>query len=81
MVKVARPCAFSASTPPTLPPSMVNWTVPPGMPVPLTGLTVAVKVTLWPRFAAGFRLLVITVLVARRTGPTVWVNVVLVLPR
>ena len=60
---------------------MLNWTVPPGMPVPVTGLTVAVNVTFWPKFADGTRLLVTTVLVARSTGPTVWVNVALVLPR
>ena len=56
---------------------MLNWTVPVGMPVPVTGLTVAVKVMLWPRFAVGTRLLVTTVVVRLNTF---WVKAGLVLP-
>jgi hypothetical protein len=78
---VARPWAFSVRTPPTLLPSMMNWTVPLGMPVPLTGLTVAVNVTFCPKFDDGTRLLVTTVVALRLAGPTVWVIVGLVLAR
>ena len=60
---------------------MLNWTVPAGMPVPVTGRTVAVNVMFWPRFADGLRLLVTTVVVARSAEPTVWVSVGLVLVR
>ena len=34
---------------PKFEPSTVNCTVPGGLPVPMTGLTVAVKVTDWPK--------------------------------
>ena len=52
------------------------------MPVPVIGRTVAVNVVLWPKLADGTaRLLVITVLLARRPGPDSLVNVGLVEPR
>jgi hypothetical protein len=60
---------------------MENWMVPVGVPVPVTGLTVAVKVMLWPRFADGFRFPVTTVEVGRSSEPTVWVSVGLELAR
>src|SRR4249919_542378 len=78
---VARPWAFRVTSAPTFAPSMLNWTVPVGMPVPVTGRTVAVKVMVWPRLAVGTRLLVTTVVVGRRKGPTTWVIVALVLVR
>jgi len=39
---------LSATGFPKLPPSIVNWMVPVGVPLPLWGVTIAVKVTLWP---------------------------------
>src|SRR5262245_3892182 len=34
--------------PPRFVPSIVNWTVPVGVPLPLLAVTVAVEVTVWP---------------------------------
>ena len=77
---VARPCALRAIAVPTLMPSMLNRTVPLGVPVPVTGRTVAVNVTLWPKVDDGIRLLVTTVVVGRGAGPMDWVIAGLVLP-
>src|SRR3954466_16295173 len=60
---------------------MLNCTVPVGTPVPVTGATAAVNVIVWPRFAAGTRLLVSVVRLARRQTRTTCVMVAPVLGR
>src|SRR5437762_13844983 len=47
---------------PKLLPPIMNWTVPVGVPLPLCGVTVAVKLTLWPNtegFCAELTLVVV----------------------
>ena len=75
--KVALPWRLSVSTGLLMVPSMVNWTEPVGIPVPVAGRTWAVKVMVCPRFAVGVRLLVTTVVVRLSTF---WVSTELVLP-
>ena len=61
-VSVATPLALSVPVPRVVEPSL-NVTVPVGVPVPLVGLTVAVKVTFCPT-VDGFGLEVMVVVVA-----------------
>ena len=66
LVNVAMPLAFSVPVPRVVLPSM-NVTVPVGVPVPATAaVTVAVKVTAWPK-TDGLAYEVTTVFVAART--------------
>ncbi len=48
VLKVATPPAFKATGAPRFVPLSLNWAVPAG--VPALDVTVAVKVTFWPKF-------------------------------